>query len=75
MSTVRQLSLSYGVYSAKIDMPKTTDELVKVCLLKMIEEKRITPEDLVVFIGGGHIDAAQHTNMIQIETPAILLKQ
>lgn len=75
MSTVRQLSLSYGVYSAKIDMPQTTDELVKVCLLKMIDEKRIEPEDLIVFIGGGNIDASQHTNMIQIETPAILLKQ
>ena len=75
MSTVRQLSLSYGVYSSKIDMPATTDELVKVCLLKMIEEKKIEPEDLVVFIGGGHIDSAQHTNTIQIETPAILLKQ
>ena len=75
MSTVRQLALSYGVYSSKIDMPATTDELVKVCLLKMIEEKKIEPEDLVVFIGGGHIDSAQHTNTIQIETPAILLKQ
>jgi pyruvate kinase len=74
MSTVRQLSLSYGVYSAKIDMPKTTDELVKVCLLKMIEEKRITPEDLIVFIGGGHIAESQHTNFLQIETPAALLK-
>jgi pyruvate kinase len=75
MSTVRQLSLSYGVYSSKIDMPQTTDELVKVCLLKMIEEKQITQDDLIVFVGGGHQNEAQHTNMIQIETPAILLKQ
>ncbi len=74
MSTVRQLSLSYGVYSSKIDMPQTTDELVKVCLLKMIEEKRIELNDLIVFVGGGHQNEAQHTNMIQIETPAILLK-
>ena len=75
MSTVRQLSLSYGVYSSKIDMPPTTDELVKVCLLKMIEEKQITQDDLIVFVGGGHQNEAQHTNMIQIETAAILLKQ
>jgi pyruvate kinase len=75
MSTVRQISLSYGVYSAKIDMPKTTDEMVKVCLLKMIEEKRIGLEDLIVFIGGGHIAESQHTNFMQIETPAALLKQ
>lgn len=75
MSTVRQLSLSYGVYSSKIDMPQTTDELVKVCLLKMLDEKRIGLEDLIVFVGGGHIDTTQHTNFIQIETPAMLLKQ
>jgi pyruvate kinase len=75
MSTVRQLSLSYGVYSSKIDMPQTTDELVKTCLLKMIEEKQITQDDLIVFVGGGHQNEAQHTNMIQIETAAILLKQ
>lgn len=76
MSTVRQLSLSYGVYSAQIDVSQTTDdELVKVCLRKMLEEKRIEPDDLIVFIGGGHLDASQHTNFLQIETPAILLKQ
>lgn len=75
MSTVRQLSLSYGVYSSKIDMPQTTDELVKVCLLKMIEENKIELNDLIVFVGGGHQNEAQHTNMIQIETPATLLKQ
>jgi pyruvate kinase len=75
MSTVRQLSLSYGVYSSKIDMPQTTDELVKVCLFKMIEENQIELNDLIVFVGGGHQNEAQHTNMIQIETPAVLLKQ
>ncbi len=75
MSTVRQLSLSYGVYSAKIDMTQTTDEeLVKVCLRKMLEENRIEPDDLIVFVGGGHQDASQHTNMIQIEKVSALLK-
>jgi len=76
MSTVRQLSLSYGVYSAQIDVSQTTDhELVRVCLRKMLEEKRIEMEDLIVFIGGGHIDSSQHTNFLQIETPAVLLQQ
>lgn len=76
MSTVRQLSLSYGVYPADIEVTQTTDdELVKVCLRKMLAEKRIEMNDLIVFIGGGHKDASQHTNMIQIETPAMLLKQ
>lgn len=76
MSTVRQLSLSYGVYSAQIDVSNTTDhELVRICLRKMLEEKRIELNDLIVFIGGGHIEASQHTNFLQIETPELLLKQ
>lgn len=76
MSTVRQLSLSYGVYSAQIDVSNTTDhELVRICLRKMLEEKRIELNDLIVFIGGGHIEATQHTNFLQIETPELLLKQ
>jgi len=76
MSTVRQLSLSYGVYSAKIEVTQTTDdELIRLCLRKMLDEKRIKPDDLIVFIGGGHKNVSQHTNLIQIETPAMLLKQ
>jgi pyruvate kinase len=76
MSTVRQLSLSYGVYSSRIAVSQTTDdELVRVCLRKMLDEKRIELNDLIVFVGGGHQQASQHTNLLQIETPAILLKQ
>ncbi len=75
MSTVRQLSLSYGVYSSKIAVSQTTDdELVRVCLRKMLDEKRIELNDLIVFVGGGNQQASQHTNLLQIETPAILLK-
>jgi len=73
---VRQLSLSYGVYSAKIAVSQTTDDaLVRVCLRKMLDEKQIELNDLIVFVGGGHQQASQHTNLLQIETPAILLKQ
>ena len=75
MSTVRQLSLSYGVYSAQIAVSQTTDnELVRVCLRKMLDEKQIELNDLIVFVGGGNQQASQHTNLLQIETPAILLK-
>ena len=76
MSTVRQLSLSYGVYSSRIAVSQTTDdELVRVCLRKMLDEKQIELNDLIVFVGGGHQQTSQHTNLLQIETPAILLKQ
>ena len=69
---VRELSLSYGVYAAKISVPKTTEELVKVCLNKLLDDKKIVLDDLIVFLGGGQI-YSHHTNFMQIETPKTLL--
>ena len=71
--TVRQLSLCYGVYSARIDIPGTTDELVKACLRKLLSEQDIREDKLIAFLGGGHI-YSHHTNFLQIETPATLLR-
>ncbi len=73
MRTVRELSLSYGVYAQRIDIPPTTDALVKAAMKRLVDEKMIAMEDLVVFIGGGHIYSA-HTNFLQVDTPATLLK-
>jgi pyruvate kinase len=72
--TVRELSLSYGVYAEHIAVPQTTDELVKVALQQLIDEKLIDVNDLIVFIGGGHIYSA-HTNFLQVDTPATLMKR
>ncbi len=71
--TVRELSLSYGVHAERIEIPTTTDTLVKTCLHKLIDQGSIEAEDLIVFIGGGHIYSA-HTNFLQVDTPATLLK-
>jgi pyruvate kinase len=71
--TVRELSLSYGVYAERIDIPPTTSELVKTAVTQLTTEGHIELEDLVVFIGGGHIYSS-HTNFLQIETPSTLLK-
>lgn len=73
MRTVRELSLSYGIYSARIDIPKTTDELVKSCMNELLDEQKIDRDKLVAFLGGGHI-YSHHTNFLQIETPATLLR-
>ena len=73
MRTVRELSLSYGVYAERIDIPHTTDELVKTALRQLVEEQLIGVDDVIVFIGGGHIYSA-HTNFLQVDTPATLLK-
>lgn len=74
MRIVRELSLCYGVYAEKIDVPKTTDELVKVCLTKLFDEKKIEADKLIAFLGGGQIYST-HTNFLQIDTPATLLKK
>jgi pyruvate kinase len=73
MRIVRELSLSYGVYAERIDIPPTTDELVKTSLKKLLAEGHFEKNDIIVFIGGGQIYSA-HTNFLQVDTPAILLK-
>ncbi|VGO21169.1 pyruvate kinase [Pontiella sulfatireligans] len=73
MRTVRELSLSYGVHASQIDVPHTTDELVKTCVKGLLEANHFGEDDLIVFIGGGHIYSA-HTNFLQVDTPATLLK-
>lgn len=71
--TVRQLALCYGVYSAQVQPPDTTDELVKTCLGNLLEEQMIEPDRLIAFLGGGHL-YSHHTNFLQIETPTTLLR-
>jgi pyruvate kinase len=71
--TVRELSLSYGVYAERMDIPPTTDELVKMSLRQLIQQKQIKMDDLIVFIGGGQLYSA-HTNFLQVDSPKTLLK-
>ncbi len=73
MRTVRELSLSYGVLAEQVDIPHSTDALVKASLKKLIEEDHFGMDDTVVFIGGGQIYSA-HTNFLQVDTPATLLR-
>ncbi len=73
MRTVRELSLSYGVVAEPITIPPTPDELVRNALKILIEEGHFTKQDLIVFIGGGQIYSS-HTNFLQVDTPATLLK-
>jgi pyruvate kinase len=73
MRIVRELSLCYGVYAERIDIPPTTDELVKNSLKKLLAEGHFEKDDIIVFIGGGQIYSA-HTNFLQVDTPATLLR-
>jgi pyruvate kinase len=73
MRTVRELSLSYGVYAKPIEIPPTTDELVKNSLRLLLSEGVFEMDDTIIFIGGGQIYSS-HTNFLQIDTPSTLLK-
>ena len=74
ISTVRHLSLSYGVSATQISVPSTLDKLTCTCLQKLLEERKIEMNDLIVFMGGGQI-YSRHTNFMQIDTPKVLLAE
>ncbi|MFC1468110.1 pyruvate kinase [Verrucomicrobiota bacterium] len=69
--TVRQLSLSYGVYAKQLDVKKSADAVVKVALERLLEKGKLEKEDVVAFIGAGH--HADHTNTLQIDKVDCLL--
>lgn len=71
--TVRELSLSFGVHAQRIDIPPTANELVKNTLKQLLEAGVFTEDDFIVYIGGGQV-YAKHTNFLQVDTPATLLK-
>ncbi len=71
--TVRELSLSYGIIARQVDIPQSTDALVKASVKKLMEKGFFGMDDTIAFIGGGQIYSA-HTNFLQVDTPATLLK-
>lgn len=70
--TVRELSLTYGVYAQCIEVPPECAELVNKTVNLLIDEGVLTPEDIVCYIGGGQV-SARHTNLLQIDTVKTLL--
>ena len=73
MRTVRELSLCYGILAEQIDIPHSTDALVKASLKKLMKEGFFGMDDTIAFIGGGQIYSSR-TNFLQVDTPATLLK-
>ena len=52
MHTVRELSLTYGVYAAQQEHQPTTDQLVSQSVRSLVNEGVLEHEDLVVVVGG-----------------------
>ncbi len=72
--TVRELSLTFGVHARQIDIPNSTDELVKDSLKQLLNDKVLENNDQIVYIGGGQI-YAKHTNFLQVDTVITLLNE
>lgn len=70
--TVRELSLSYGIYARRIDIPPNTSELIKSSVKMLLNDGCFKEHELIMFIGGGQIYSS-HTNFLQVETPSTLL--
>ena len=71
--TVRELSLTYGVYAQCIEVPLECADLIHKTVNLLFDEGVIKPEDIVCYIGGGQVKA-KHTNLLQIDTAAMLIK-
>lgn len=65
---MRQLSLSYGIRSGKLEKVKTTDALVKRAVKKLLKYEVLKNDDLVMVIGSTPGTVEQGTNFIEINT-------
>ncbi len=74
ISTVRSLSLSFGVCSRVSDAPHNTDQLVSRSLEALVAGGAIEMDDLVAVIGGTP-GQSETTNFIEINTAASCLKR
>ena len=72
--TVRELSLTYGVFAQQSDIPPVTNDLVKKTVRKLMDDGVLEEHDHVVYIGGGQV-YAKHTNFLQVDTAITLLKE
>jgi pyruvate kinase len=52
LRSVRELSLTYGVYAELMDQPASTDQLVYQSVRSLLEEGAVQPEDVVAVVGG-----------------------
>ena len=52
MHTVRELSLTYGVYAQLQSRQPTTDQLISQAVRSLLDEGAIEVEDVVAVVGG-----------------------
>lgn len=72
--TVRELSLTYGVYAHQQARPTSTDQLISESVSSLLSDGSLEPEDVVVVVGGTP-GLSGTTNFLVINTVAHCLQE
>jgi pyruvate kinase len=57
-STMRELSLSYGVYASFQERKKSIDDFIKIALTNLTQQHDLKKEDLIVVLAGNFINGS-----------------
>jgi pyruvate kinase len=58
LSTMRELSLSYGVYASFQERKKSVDEFINIALKKLLVTHNLSNKDIIVVLAGNFSDGA-----------------
>jgi pyruvate kinase len=72
--TVRELSITYGVYAQQQSRPANTDQLISQSVRSLLRDGSIDAEDVVVVVGGTP-GLSGTTNFLVINTVAHCLQE
>jgi pyruvate kinase len=57
-STMRELSLSYGVYASYQEKKKSIDDFIKIALTNLIQQHDLKKDDIIVVLAGNFINGS-----------------
>lgn len=69
----RQLSLEWGIKSILVDNYTNTDQVIENSVTRALEEKLVSPGDIVIITAGVPVGLAGSTNLIKVQTIAEIL--
>ena len=75
MRSLRQLTLSWGVYPFLMEEVSSTDDMFEMGIKKALESEAVQPGDVVVITGGTPIGMSGTTNTLKIQNVGSLLSQ
>lgn len=69
----RQLSLEWGIKSILVENYTNTDQVIENSVTRALEEKLVSPGDIVIITAGVPVGLAGSTNLIKVQTIAEIL--